>query len=67
MWDIEGDDFCNLVHELFSIGCLSESFNQGLIKLIPKNTLRYFIGGWWLITLLIIAYKIMAKDLAMRV
>ena len=67
MWDIEGDDFCNLVHELFSIGCLSESFNQGLIKLIPKNTLRDFIGGWRLITLLSIAYKIMAKDLAKRV
>jgi hypothetical protein len=38
MWDIVGDDFCNLAHEVFSIGCLSESLNQGLIKLIPKNT-----------------------------
>jgi len=50
-----------------STKCLSESLNQGPIKLIPKNTVMDSIGGWWPITLLRIGYKIIAKDLAKRV
>lgn len=44
------------------MGCISESLNQGLIKIIPKNTTKDSVGGWRPITLLSISYKIMAKD-----
>jgi hypothetical protein len=38
-----------------------------MINIIVKNTAIYSFGGWWLITLLSVSYKIMAKDLDMRV
>jgi len=67
MWDTMGDVFCNLAHKFFSTWSLSKTLNQGLIKLILSNTSRYFIGEWWLITLLRIFNRIMAKDLPKRV
>jgi len=61
------DYFYNISHEVFSIGCILESLNQELINIIPKNTTRYSIGGWRMITLLSVPYKIVAKDLSRRV
>jgi hypothetical protein len=40
---------------------------MGLIKLIPKNVARDSIGRWHPITLLSVAYKIMAKAMALQV
>lgn len=67
MWDSIGDDFCCLVDEIFTSGSLSQFLNQGLINLIPKNASRDTIGGWRPITLLSVAYKIIAKAMAMRI
>jgi hypothetical protein len=65
MWGMIRDDFCCLVVEVFSFEMLIESLNQGLITLIPKNVARDTIGGWRPITLLNVAYKIMAKVVAL--
>ena len=46
---------------------LLEFLNQHLINFIPKNVARDIIWGWHPITLLSIAYKIMANALAFRV
>lgn len=66
MWDTIGDEFCRLASKVFSFGRLSEFLNQGLIKLIPKNFTNDTIGGWRPITLLSVAYKIMAKAMPRR-
>jgi hypothetical protein len=66
-WDTIGDGFYYLAIEVFSFGCLFEFLNQGMVRLIPKNVARNSIGGWWPITFLIVAYKIMAKALALRI
>ena len=55
-----------LATEVFSSGCLSETLNQSLIKLIPKNGACDSIGGWCPISFLCVAYNIMAKDSATR-
>lgn len=63
MWDIVGYDFSHMDLESFSMGCMTKFINQGIIKLIPKNSLKDTIGGWRPITLLSFAYKIMAKEM----
>jgi len=65
MWDTIGDDLCCLAAKAFSSRVLTESLNQGLIGLIPNNTARDTIGGWKSITLLNVAHKIMAKEMAL--
>ena len=55
MSDTIGDDLGHMAYEEFSTRCLSEFINQGLIKIIPKNTLRDTIGGLSPITLLSVA------------
>ena len=44
MWDTVGDYFCNLIWEVFYFRKLSKSLTQGLIKFIPKNVVRYYLG-----------------------
>jgi hypothetical protein len=46
---------------------LFESLNQGLVKLIPKNTTRDTVGRWRPINLLNFSYKIMAKEMALKI
>jgi len=67
MWDAIGDDFCHVVDEVFMTGRMSQFLNQGLIKLININAARDTIGGWRPITLLSVAYKIMAKAMARKI
>lgn len=45
IWDIVGDDFSHMDSKTFSIRCLSEFINQGIIKTIPNNSLKDTIGG----------------------
>jgi hypothetical protein len=45
MWDSIGDDLYCLAIEAISSGVLTESLNQGLIKIIPKNVARDTSGG----------------------
>lgn len=66
-WDIVGDDFYCMVVEAFSTGCLTKTLNQGLINLMPKNVARDTLGGWHPITPLTVSYKIMAKEIVLRV
>jgi hypothetical protein len=47
-------------------GETSETFNKGLITLIPKSRDHAKLGNWRLITLLGSLYKILAKTLARR-
>jgi hypothetical protein len=46
MWDSIGENLCKLASNVFASGRLSEFFNQGLIKLIPKNKVRNTIVHW---------------------
>ena len=62
-----GDYFCALAHDVFSSGSIYKFLNQGLIKLILKNSRRYTSSGWQIISSLDVAYKIMAKALAFGV
>jgi hypothetical protein len=39
------DDFHCLDSKAFSTSCLTKFLNEGVIKLIPKNSGRYLIGG----------------------
>jgi hypothetical protein len=64
MRDTIGDDLFSLAFEVFAFGGVSYFLNQGLLKFFPKNTVRDSISGWQSITLLTVAYKIMAKALA---
>lgn len=67
MWDTIGDDICCLVSEVFSSSRLFMFLNQGFIKLIPKNVARYTNEGWRPTSLRNLAYKIMAKEVAMKI
>ena len=66
MWYIVVNDFSHMDSESFSTRCLIEFINQGLIMLIPNNSLGDTIEGWRSITLLSIAYKIMANAMALQ-
>lgn len=46
MCDIVGYDSSHLALECFATGCLRESINKGLLKLIPNNYNKDIIGGW---------------------
>lgn len=46
MWDNIGDAFSHMALEPFSIACLIEFINQGLIKLIPNKSHRDTIRDW---------------------
>jgi hypothetical protein len=67
MWDMIGNDFCCSMAKAFSSKILIESPNQGLIKLITKNMANDTNGGWKTITLLNVAYKIMAEAMALQI
>ena len=44
IWDCIREDFYCLAAKIFCFGCLIETLNQGLTKLIPKNGARDAIG-----------------------
>jgi hypothetical protein len=67
MWDTIGDDFSHLEIKVFNSNRLFKYLNQELIKLIPKNAAANTIMGWQPITLLGVAYKIMAIEVALRI
>lgn len=66
MWDTVGGYLCCMANDAFSLGNLTASLNQGLIKFLSQNASCETIGGWRPITLLSVSCKILAKALALR-
>jgi len=65
-WYLIGEDFHELVQNIFNVGTLCNSQRKGLITLLYKQGEREAIENWRPITLLNLDYKIIAKTLANR-
>lgn len=62
-----GQDLCDLLNACRTDGCMLESINTGLIKLIPKNGDKFDVKNYRPLTMLNTVYKVMAKALASRI
>jgi hypothetical protein len=62
-WNFLGADFAQMLRHAHQSGCLPGAMNKGLIILLHKNTVREELDNWRPITLLNVAYKILAKTL----
>jgi hypothetical protein len=66
MWELLGTEFTTMLQQAFDQGCLPGQMNNGLITLLHKGGNREDLRNWKPITLLNIAYKILAKALQQR-
>lgn len=65
-WHILERDFLELAKEIWRDGTMFGSMSRSVIKLIPKKPDRLKIGDWRPISLLTVAYKIIAKTMSFR-
>jgi hypothetical protein len=62
-WDFIGDEFTAMLQLVYATGSLPSQMNRGLITLFHKGGERKDLGNWRPITLLSVAYKVLAKAL----
>ena len=65
-WYLIGTDFTNMIQKSIQQGTLPPGVNRGLIALLHKGGDREELANWRPISLLNVAYKIMAKALQKR-
>jgi hypothetical protein len=66
LWELIGEEFTYMLQQAYDQGCLLGQMNNGLITLLHKGGDGEDLGNWRPITLLNIAYKILAKALQRR-
>jgi hypothetical protein len=60
------DNFLAMALTFWQAGELTPKLKEGLIKIIPKKVDKRRLKDWWPLTMLNLAYKLLAKLLALR-
>jgi hypothetical protein len=60
------EDFLAMALEYWKTGELASKLKEGLIKILPKKADKRRLKDWRPLTMLNVAYKILAKFLALR-